>query len=222
MKTKKFNRDVFFIIILLLMAAIFVFLYFKMNVLSDQLQQIQRNQLSQNIPQNIAGQNLAPPPYLETTSSISIVTTPPSPTLPTSSEQTEGIVIPTSIVFTASSSPTLEPQTPLTITVEKATKKENQIVFQIKVLAKEAESYSAIDLSNLFHLFDLNSGESAIPAEIKGSFQALPPKSSRTGSVIFNLPFNQNKIILQTGDENQSNFYEFDFLKKTYQETIVG
>ncbi|PIR07605.1 hypothetical protein COY65_00980 [Candidatus Jorgensenbacteria bacterium CG_4_10_14_0_8_um_filter_39_13] len=223
MKIKKLNRDIyFFIIIFLLMAAIFVFLYFKMNVLSDQLQQIQQSQLSQSIPKNIVDQNLTPPAYLETTSSISVVTTPPSPLPSTSSEQGEGLVIPVSLVFVASSSPALEPQTSLTITVEKAIKKENQIIFQINVFAKEAESYSAADLSSFFHLFDLDSGESISPAEIKGSFQTLPPKSSRTGSVIFNLLFNQNKIILQTGDENQSNFYEFDFLKKTYKEIVVG
>jgi hypothetical protein len=144
-------------------------------------------------------------------------------TTPAITPQTENtITIPTSIIFETQSSPALEPRTKITITIESVTKtKDGRVTLNIKAYTNEATSYSAIEIRDLFQLVNL-SGEDQKPLEINGSFQSMPPKSSVSGNAVFKIEPNQNSIILQVGPLENASFYEFNFLQKTYKETILG
>lgn len=130
--------------------------------------------------------------------------------------------VPTSIIFNASSSPLLTPQTNLTVTVaDVAEAKDGTITVNIKVFSNEASSYSAIDISGLFQLIDLN-GTNQNPLSVTGSFNSIPPQNAVTGSLTFKTDPQNKTIILQVGAGDQIKFYQFDFNNQTYKETILG
>lgn len=132
------------------------------------------------------------------------------------------ITIPTGIIFTASSSPTLQPQIPVTITIESVTKKsDGSIIVQIKTFTSQAAGYSAIDPKTFIQYVSLDS-ENQDPANASPIFASMPPKSVNTGTVIFYASPDKTAIILQMGRGDNPTFYEFNFTKKTYRETIVG
>ncbi len=133
-----------------------------------------------------------------------------------------GINIPTAIIFDAQSSSALLPQATTTIEVENVAKNEDgSLAIDVKAFTSNASSYTAIEMKDLFAVVDLN-GENMVPADIRGSFQSMPPKSSVTGRIIFNPAANRNTIILQVGAGDNIKYYEFDFTKKSYKETIIG
>lgn len=128
-----------------------------------------------------------------------------------------------SIVFIALSGPALQPQTPITITVENVSKSpEGKITLNMKTLTNQATAYSSLDVDKLFALVDLEKGAIEPPLEIKGSFNSLPPKTTTAGQIMFEVAPIKNKIILQIGSPDNPKFYEFDFDKKTYKETQIG
>ncbi|MEK7465371.1 MAG: hypothetical protein AAB631_01180 [Patescibacteria group bacterium] len=148
-------------------------------------------------------------------------TNPPAPA-PTSTPTQSTVEIPTAIIFTASSSPLLAPQTSLSVTVESAARAEDgTLTLSIKVFTSQASSYSALDTKSFFELVDLN-GDNQSPVAITGAFSSMPPKSAITGTVQFQmLPAKKTGIIqMRTGDDMK--FYEFDFEKRTYRETVIG
>ncbi|MDI6821241.1 MAG: hypothetical protein QMD65_03690 [Patescibacteria group bacterium] len=143
------------------------------------------------------------------------------PTTPTNQNQTT-TVIPTAIIFDASSSPILQPQTKITITIENISKTEDGTVkVNFKAFTNEATSYSALEPRDLFQLLNLE-GDNQKPFDVTGQFNSIPPKNAVAGSVIFKILPTQNSIILQTGFNENIRFYEFNFLRKTYKETVIG
>lgn len=132
--------------------------------------------------------------------------------------------IPTSIIFPAVSSPLLQPQNTLTITLEKISfaATENIVALHLKIFTSETDSFSALEPTPLFALFDKTTGELKSPTGATGPFSSLPPRSAVAGQILFAAPAGQNIFIFKIGAGDQTKFYEFDFEKKTYKETTVG
>lgn len=132
------------------------------------------------------------------------------------------VIIPTGIIFAASSSPTLQPQVPITVTIDNITRKSNgTIVLSVKAFTDQATSYSAIDIGGLLQLVSLDA-DNQKPNDIKGAFNSMPPKSAVAGSIIFQGNPNKDSIILQIGENDNLKFYEVDFMRGTYKETTIG
>ena len=134
----------------------------------------------------------------------------------------QDIVIPTAIIFETQSSPLLQPQTKITITVENMTKtSDGTLTLNIKAFSNEANSYSALEPRDLFELINLE-GENQRPLQVSGQFNSIPPKNSAAGSLIFKIAPSLDRIILQVGSGESLKFYEFNFTRKTYKETVIG
>ncbi len=148
----------------------------------------------------------------------------PPETVPTSTSvgAVTETLIPSSILFTAESGPALLPQVPITVTIESATRRsDNTVRFTIKAFTAAASSYTALDVGSLVQLIDAD-GNKTRSTEITGSFSSMPPKSSVSGSILFSIPAGRNTVILQVGPDDTAKYYEFDFGKKLYRETILG
>lgn len=134
----------------------------------------------------------------------------------------EDVSISTAILFDTNSSPALQPQTKITIAVESVTKSSNETVtLFVKAYTSQATAYSALELNNIFQIIT-KEGENLKPAQINGQFESIPPKGMLSGSVVFNAKQQGDVLIFQMGSGDNAKFFEFNFLKKTYKETIVG
>lgn len=134
-----------------------------------------------------------------------------------------GDKINTAITFTTLSSPTLQPQTLVNVAVERVIRSEDgTMTAELRIFTGEATAYSALDVNNYFAFVDLERGEFQLPSEVKGSFGSMPPRSATTGQVIFRGIPKKNKIIIQIGPSDNPKFYEFDFSKGAYKETLIG
>lgn len=161
------------------------------------------------------------------------VTTPQTPgtetissPIPTSTPPAEpeegGIVISSAILFETPSSSALSPQSPLTVTIERATKlSDGTIRIGVKIFTAQASSYTAISFDDLIQVLNLD-GNNQKSSQVIGSFSSMPPKSAVSGALLFKLPTDKNTFILQVGSGDTMKFYEFDFGKKIYKETVIG
>src|ERR1051325_141827 len=150
---------------------------------------------------------------------------PQNPLPPQVNPQTPQAVslIPTSIIFETNSSPTLSPQTLITVEVESAAKySDGTVVLKIKAFTNSAQSYSALDVKSLFQIVNL-SGDNNFPASVSSGFDSIPPQSSAEGTVTFKLvDRTSTDIILETGTPETAHFYEFNFSNNSYKETVIG
>ncbi len=146
---------------------------------------------------------------------------PPAATLPPPSGT--DLTIPATIIFKTQSNPILQPQTEITITVDSVSMSaDGMVTVNIKAYANEATSYAAITPGNYFELIDLQ-GENQRPLFVNGQFNSIPPRGAATGSVVFKTSPTKSTIILQIGESPETaRFYEFNFVKKTYKETVLG
>ncbi len=187
----------------------FYLMFDKISSLSTEVKNLE---LSLQLQKNTAPAVTTPPAATETPSAAPAAT----------STASAGITIPTAIIFDARSSPKLAPQATTTIEVESVTKLDDgTIQVAVKAFTSNASSYTAIDMSQLFAIVNLT-GDNVPPASVDGLFQSMPPKSSVTGRVNFAPGTDRNTLILQVGSGDALIFYEFDFSKKTYKETVIG
>lgn len=143
------------------------------------------------------------------------------PTNPINNE-TEEATINAAILFEIQSSPILQPQTKITMLIEKVAKLTvGTIKLSFKAFTNEATTYSTIEPRDFFELVNLT-GDNQRPLAVNGQFTSIPPKNSAAGEIIFKIEPNQNTFILQVGDGENLKFYEFNFSKKTYKETVLG
>lgn len=155
----------------------------------------------------------------------------PSTTIPTSTnitnnppvvEQGGSIVIPTGIVFNATSSPLLQPQATIMLIVQDVSKQtDGRIFVHLKASTEKAQSYSAIDPRNFFQLVSLSSDNQQVLAT-DGAWNSMPPQSTVQGTVMFQIDSFQTSLILQVGSGDVLTFYQFDFQTKTYKEVVLG
>ena len=130
--------------------------------------------------------------------------------------------IPTAIVFNVLSDPRLQPQANISIVIESVSRDDKGIVIvNIKAFTNEASSYSSLVLSNLFELVDLTSSNKR-PVDVVGKFDSLPARSVIEGSVLFNSSPSDRFIILQINTGDDIKHYEFDFVKGSYREAVLG
>ncbi len=130
--------------------------------------------------------------------------------------------IPAAIIFNTLSDAALQPQATTTITVESVSKKsDGTIQVNIKAYTPNASSYTTIDPRGIFWLVNLN-GDNVMVSQVNGQFQSMPPQSSTAGQLIFKPTTDSNNIILQIGNGDAAKFYQFDFTKLTYKETVIG
>ena len=133
-----------------------------------------------------------------------------------------GVAIATAIVFEASSSPALLPRSMVTITVERVVKAPDGIIMvELKAFTKEANSYTAIEPRDFFELVSLEANNEK-PFDVRGTFNSIPPKSVASLTVLLRSDPERNSIILQIGVPNNLTFYEFNFVKQTYKEVVIG
>lgn len=164
-----------------------------------------------------------------TASSTDTAVTPPVPQtekedyadLPTEKSD-PGTEIPTAIIFESSSTIALLPQTTVTVTIESAIKyADGSVAINIRAFTDRAASYAAFDPKEVIQILNLD-GENQKASSITGKFDSIPPKSASSGTLNFNGLPGRNSMIFQIGTGEMMRFYEFDFVKKTYQETVVG
>ncbi|MEK7542712.1 MAG: hypothetical protein AAB503_00165 [Patescibacteria group bacterium] len=130
--------------------------------------------------------------------------------------------IPAAILFDTQSSPTLLPQTKLTVTIENVDRTaDGTMTVGLKVFTKEAKGYSAFDPKTVIEILNLN-GDNIKASGTNGQFASMPPKSAMTGNIIFSTDPSRSTVIIQIGSDDSLKFYEFNFTKKTYKETTVG
>ncbi len=110
-----------------------------------------------------------------------------------------------------------------TLAIEQAVRQsDNSILLKVEVLTGEG-GYAKLDLSKLILIVDPENGITQLPSSIAGSFNSMPPMSSTRGTVIFKLPFPNDKIIIQAGNDlKNTKYYEFNFADETYKEVILG
>ena len=215
---EKFDKTIYvivFVFILLVLSG-FYFMFDKVGnlktdlknaELSFQLLEEQFNESQKNISGPEATPENNPPPA------------PPAPPAPPDENDT---AINAAILFTVTSSPSLQPQTKITVMIERAAKaKDGTIKISFKAFTNEANSYSAFEPRDLFEIINLT-GENFKPLEVNGKFDSIPPQSSVSGDAVFKIAPDQNTLILQTGSGDDLKFYEFNFLRKTYKETTIG
>ncbi|MCL5733166.1 MAG: hypothetical protein M1334_00680 [Patescibacteria group bacterium] len=137
-----------------------------------------------------------------------------------SSTPVNGIDIPASIVFYATSTLNLQSQDRVMITVKGVSQSGSQMAVYFKVF-NGTQNNVAIDPSAVIQLFNPSGGSSAAQS-MNGSFSLISPQSSVDGSLIFLKDPSQSSVILQIGYPDNPVFYKFDFLNNNYQETVVG
>ena len=137
-----------------------------------------------------------------------------------SSTPVNGIDIPASIVFYATSTLNPQSQDRVMITVKGISQSGSQMAVYFKVF-NGTQNNVAIDPSAVIQLFNPSGGSSAAQS-MNGGFSLISPQSSADGSLIFLKDPSQSSVILQIGYPDNPVFYKFDFLNNNYQETVVG
>jgi hypothetical protein len=211
----KNDKTIYFIILIfafLVLGGFFVVL----NQISGLSAEVKNNELNlQLISEKISGATATSTPVQETS-------TPAQNETSTTQIPSNDIVIPTGIIFMASSSASLQPQTLVTITIEKITKKsDGTVTVALKAFTNEATSYSAITPSDFLQYVSLDS-ENQKPTDVSSVFASMPPKSVTSGTINFHIDPAKNTMILQTGQGDEPKFYEINFTKGTYKETAIG
>jgi len=147
---------------------------------------------------------------------------PTTPPAPTSTPVDTTPTIQTAIIFNATSGPALQPQTKLTVQVERVTRTaDGSLTLSVKVFAGEATSYSAFDPKEVFEIMNLE-GDDTKASLVTGQFASMPAKGAVGGTVVFSTDPARSTIILQVGTGDTLKFYELDFTRKVYRETVVG
>jgi len=213
----KFDKTIYVIVVVfaLLVLSGFYFIFDKIGNLRTDLKnselssQILEKRVSdfETANQNPAGNNQEIPSN-----------PPPANILP----KNDAVVINTAILFETQSNPALQPQTKITVLVEKVAKSgDGTVTLSFRTFTNDASTYSTIEPRDFFEIVNLN-GENQRPLEVKGQFTSIPPKSATAGEIVFKTETMQNTLILQIGGGENIKFYEFNFSKKTYKETVLG
>jgi len=207
---------IYFVIIILAFLVLggFYFVFDKLSSLNTEVKNVELNY-------QLASKGSTPAPAPSATSTAGSQGTSPANQNPPVAG-TSDIVVPTGIIFTVSSTPALQPQSSVTITMDNVTKKsDGTIIVTLKAFTSQAGSYSAINPATFIQYVSLDSSNQA-PANISSVFGSMPPKSVVTGTVSFQIDPSKSVIILQVGQGDNPNFYEINFGTGTYKETVIG
>ncbi len=143
-------------------------------------------------------------------------------TEPATSSPSSPLTVNSSILFNATSSSDLSPQTNLTILINKMSESpDGNIAVSVKVFTDSASSYSAVDIGSLIQIFS-SSGSNIEANNIVGAFKAMPPQGSVDGILNFSVTPGTQSVVFQVGSQDNPSFYEFDFPSGTYKQVTVG
>ena len=133
-----------------------------------------------------------------------------------------GVSIPTGIIFTALSSPVLQPQANVTVTITSVVQApDGTVTVNLKAYTNQATSYSALNPSDLLQIVNL-SGNNETVVSTTGSWNSMPPNGVTIGTAVFKTAPNTNPIILQVGAPSAATYYQFDFTTQSYKQTVLG
>ncbi|MCL4437612.1 hypothetical protein M1513_01045 [Patescibacteria group bacterium] len=212
------------VVVLVLVGFIVVFIQLnslgeKINYLSGETASFSALQNSNQSPENSSASSVA-----STSANLSgnqaSINEPAPLSFASSSAPVNGIDIPASIVFYATSTLSAQSQDRVMITIEGVSRSGSQLAVYFKVF-NNTQNNTAVDPSAVIQLFDPSGGSFAAQST-NGNFSLISPQSSLDGSLIFLIDPSQNAAILQVGSSDNPIFYKFDFLNKNYQETVVG
>lgn len=204
------NLYIILIVLVLVMLGGFYFLSAKINNLETSLQ----SQGSQSPASSTANVNSG--------QSSSGTTSTGTSTASSSQPESPGISVSSNILFNASSSTSLQPQTNLTILISRVSKmSDGTVAVAVKVFTDSATSYSAVDMSSLIQVFNIG-GSNGVSNNIVGAFKAMPPQGAVDGVVNFSGDPSAQSVILQVGSPDSPSFYEFDFDTGSYKQVTVG
>lgn len=132
------------------------------------------------------------------------------------------VSIPTGIIFTTLSSPILQPQANVTVTIESVAKSpDGTITVNLKVFTDQAASYSALNPSDVLALVDLQNGNQSVFGTT-GNWSSMPPNGVTTGTATFKTNPNVTSVILQVGAPSTATYYQFNFTTQSYKQTVLG
>jgi hypothetical protein len=130
--------------------------------------------------------------------------------------------VPTAILMDVLPSAASPSQSKVTVSVESIDKNSDGTTsLSFKIYTNKATGNSSIDPIRIFGIVSMDS-DNIQPFRVTGQFSSIPPKSVAPGSVFFRISEGQSTFILQVGFGENVKFYEIDFFKKTYKETVIG
>jgi len=187
--------------------------FFVLNEVSNLRQEVKNLEMNADLSNNEITQPGVPSEKKEATST-DVGTTP---------IDEEDVIIPTAILFETRSSPLLLPQTDLNVAIQRVSKENQTGVMRIylKVYTSKADSYSALEVGNLFEIINPN-GKNQKPLKVRGQFDSMPPESSVTGEVVFKVSPEQNSVVIQIESKEGITYYEFNFEEENYREATLG
>ncbi|MGC9046819.1 MAG: hypothetical protein ACP5IC_01745 [Minisyncoccia bacterium] len=210
MKQEQKIYSIIFIIVILILLG-FYFLFDKINKLNNEL----------SLLKNITPTTSSMPTITSNSSTTNTTNNSTSSTNNQTTTSSQQILIPTAIVFNATSSPDLQPQTQLMITIDNVIKNQDKLIVNFKIFSNQTQTYSAINPKQIIQIFN-SSGDNTTADIVNGDFSSIPPQSSVKGSLMFSIDSTIQKIILQFGNNDNLEFYEFDFQQQTYKSVQVG
>lgn len=132
------------------------------------------------------------------------------------------VSIPTGIIFSTLSSPVLQPQSTVTVTVTNVSlANDGTLTVGLKAYTNQATSYSALNPADVLQVVDLQNGNQS-PVSTTGNWSSMPPGGVVTGTVVFKINPSASSTILQIGPQSSVNYYEFNFSTQSYKQTVLG
>lgn len=132
------------------------------------------------------------------------------------------VSIPTGIIFNTLSSPILQPQSTVTVTVTSVSlASDGTLTVGLKAYTNQATSYSALNPADVLEVIDLQNGNQS-PVSTTGNWSSMPPGGVVNGTVVFKINPSATSTILQIGPQSSANYYEFDFSTQSYKQTVLG
>jgi hypothetical protein len=210
LKSMKNSTGVYIFLIVLTVAVLagFYVIFRQLNVIQ---------QVVLNVPGNVQ------PAATSTATSTPGNQTPSSTPISTPPEGAAGAVsIPTGIIFTVLSSPVLQPQANVTVTITSvAQASDGTVTVSLKAYTNQATSYSALNPSDFLQIVNL-SGNNDTVVSTTGNWNSMPPQGVTTGTAVFKAAPNANPVILQVGAPSSADYYQFDFTTQSYKQTVLG
>lgn len=110
----------------------------------------------------------------------------------------------------------------LPILINKVTKDPlGRLNVSLKVFTDQVNATTSLEIGDFVEVFNMT-GNNIKVESVKGAFKRIPPQSSIDGILTFIINPDLDSVILQVGNGDDINFYEFNFKDGTYKLTTVG
>jgi hypothetical protein len=110
----------------------------------------------------------------------------------------------------------------LPILINKVTKDPlGRLNVSLKVFTDQVNATTSLEIGDFVEVFNMT-GNNIKVESVRGAFKRIPPQSSVDGILTFIINPDLDSVILQVGNGDDINFYEFNFKDGTYKLTTVG